>query len=85
MFFVVGRVGVIPSRDAQFALPTAISHCMLQLYLELRHGANIMSRAFFFVRAVVAEHLREKFDHWDATDRLPQAFAVLKAEKSLLY
>ncbi len=40
-----------------------------------------MSNAYFVVRAVVDEALREKFDHWYATDHLPQALADLKAEK----
>ena len=40
-----------------------------------------MSRAYFIVRAVVAEPLREKFDHWYATDHLPSAHAAFKSEK----
>lgn len=29
-----------------------------------------MPTTFFLVRAVVAPHLRDKFDHWHSTDRL---------------
>jgi hypothetical protein len=32
-----------------------------------------MPTSFFPVRAVVAENLREKFDHWTSTDYLPWA------------
>jgi hypothetical protein len=38
-------------------------------------------KAFFLVRAVVAENLRDKFDHWYSTDHLPRALADFKAEK----
>ncbi len=41
----------------------------------------IMPTIFFLVRAVVAEPLREKFDHWTSTDHLPRALADFKAEK----
>jgi hypothetical protein len=40
-----------------------------------------MPTTFFLVRAVVAEPLREKFDHWYSTDHLPRALADFKAEK----
>ncbi len=40
-----------------------------------------MSRAYFIVRAVVAEPLREKFDHWYAIDHMPSAHAAFKSEK----
>jgi len=40
-----------------------------------------MPKAFFMVRAVVAEPLRQKFDHWYATDHLPRALSDFKAEK----
>jgi hypothetical protein len=33
-----------------------------------------MPTTFFLVRAVVAAQLREKFDHWYATDHLPWAW-----------
>jgi hypothetical protein len=32
-----------------------------------------MSKSFFLVRAVVAENLRKKFDHWTSADHLPWA------------
>ena len=41
-----------------------------------------MPKAYFLVRAVVAEPLREKFDHWYSTDHLPRALADFKAEKA---
>lgn len=41
-----------------------------------------MPRVYFVVRAVVAAPLREKFDHWYATDHLPWALAEFKAEKA---
>ena len=40
-----------------------------------------MPKSFFLVRAVVAEPLRSKFDHWYSTDHLPRALADFKAEK----
>ena len=40
-----------------------------------------MPKAFFIVRAVVAAPLREKFDHWYATDHMPAAHAAFKSEK----
>jgi hypothetical protein len=40
-----------------------------------------MAKAYFVVRAVVAEPLRQKFDHWYSTDHLPMALAAFKAEK----
>jgi hypothetical protein len=41
-----------------------------------------MPKAYFMVRAVVEERLRQKFDHWYSTDHLPGAMAVFKAEKA---
>ena len=41
-----------------------------------------MPTTFFLVRAVVAPHLREKFDHWYSTDHLPWAVKVFKCEKA---
>ena len=41
-----------------------------------------MSKAFFVVRAVVEDGLREKFDRWYAIDHLPSAMAAFKAEKA---
>jgi hypothetical protein len=40
-----------------------------------------MAKSFFLVRSVVAEPLRDKFDHWYSTDHLPRALADFKAEK----
>ena len=40
-----------------------------------------MSRAYFIVRAVVAAPLRERFDHWYATDHMPSAHAAFNSEK----
>jgi len=41
-----------------------------------------MPKAYFVVRAVVEERLRQKFDHWYSTDHLPSALAAFKAEKA---
>ena len=41
-----------------------------------------MPKSFFLVRAVVAPHQREKFDHWYSTDHLPLALKVFKCEKA---
>jgi hypothetical protein len=41
-----------------------------------------MPRSLFLVRAVVAEPLRQKFDHWYSTDHLPWAMRVFKCEKA---
>jgi len=41
-----------------------------------------MPKAFFIVRAVVAENLRDKFDHWYSADHLPWAFNVFQCEKA---
>jgi hypothetical protein len=41
-----------------------------------------MPTSFFLVRAVVAEPLRDKFDHWYSTDHLPWAIKVFKCEKA---
>ena len=40
-----------------------------------------MPKAFFMVRSVVAEPLRQKFDHWYSTDHLPRALKDFKAAK----
>lgn len=37
---------------------------------------------FFLVRAVVAPHLRERFDHWYATEHLPWAMRVFQCESA---
>ena len=39
-----------------------------------------MPTTHFIVRAVVAPHLREKFDHWYAADHLPWARRAFKCE-----
>jgi hypothetical protein len=44
-----------------------------------------MPKAYFMVRAVVAEPLRPKFDHWYSTDHLPLALKSFKAEKGWRY
>ena len=36
----------------------------------------------FLVRAVVAENLRDKFDHWYSTDHLPWTMKVFKCQKA---
>jgi len=41
-----------------------------------------MAKAFFLVRAVVAENLRDKLDHWYSTDHLPWAMKVFKCQKA---
>jgi hypothetical protein len=41
-----------------------------------------MPKAYFMVRAVVEEPLRQKFDHWYSTDHLPWALKDFKAEKA---
>ena len=41
-----------------------------------------MPKAFLMVRAVVEEHLRQKFDHWYATDHLPKDIKTFGAEKA---
>ena len=40
-----------------------------------------MPTSFLLIRAVVAEPLRDKFDHSHSTDHLPRALADFKAEK----
>ncbi len=40
-----------------------------------------MPKSYLLVRAVVAERLREKFDHWYSTDHLPRALKDFKCEK----
>ena len=39
-----------------------------------------MAKAYFVVRSVVEEPLRQKFDHWYSADHLPCALADFKAE-----
>ncbi len=41
-----------------------------------------MPKALFIVRAVVADDLRDKFDHWYSTDHLPWAFKIFQCEKA---
>ncbi len=41
-----------------------------------------MPRAYFMVRAVVEEPLRQRFDRWYADHHLPMALAAFKAEKA---
>src|ERR1700731_4383271 len=40
-----------------------------------------MAKAYFMVRSVVEESLRQTFDHWYSTHHLPMALAEFKAEK----
>ena len=40
-----------------------------------------MPKAYFMVRSVVEEPLRQKFDHWYSTHHLPMALNDFKAEK----
>jgi hypothetical protein len=40
-----------------------------------------MAKAYFMVRSVVEEPLRQKFDHWYSTHHLPMALDEFKAEK----
>lgn len=44
-----------------------------------------MPKAYFMVRAVVEEQLREKFDRWYSTDHLPWALKDFKAERALRF
>ena len=37
-----------------------------------------MAKSYFLIRAVVAPHLRDKFDHWTSSEHLPRALAMLK-------
>jgi hypothetical protein len=46
---------------------------------------DAMAKAYFMVRAVVTEPLRQKFDHWYSTDHLPWALKDFKAEKAWRY
>jgi len=41
-----------------------------------------MPATFFLVRAVVAEPLRPKFDHWYSTDHLPWAIEAFKCDRA---
>jgi len=43
-----------------------------------------MPTTFFLVRAVVAEPLRDKLDHWYSIDHLPWAMKVFQCEKARL-
>lgn len=38
-----------------------------------------MPTSFFLVRAVVAENLRDQFDHWTSADHLPRALVTAGA------
>src|SRR5262245_25342036 len=54
--------------------------------LGLANGATqpthaAMPKAFLVVRSVVPEPLRERFDHWYASDHLPRAVVDVAAEK----
>ena len=40
-----------------------------------------MPKAYFMVRSVVEEPLRQKFDQWYSSHHLPMALAEFKAEK----
>ncbi|HTC06747.1 MAG TPA: hypothetical protein VK749_25320 [Xanthobacteraceae bacterium] len=40
-----------------------------------------MPKAYFMVRSVVDEPLRQKFDHWYSTHHLPMALTEFEAEK----
>jgi hypothetical protein len=40
-----------------------------------------MPKAYFVVRAVVEERLRQNFEHWYSTRHLPMALSEFKAEK----
>ena len=44
-----------------------------------------MAKAYFMVRAVVEEPLRQKFDHWYSTHHLPMALKDFKAEQAWRY
>jgi hypothetical protein len=48
---------------------------------QTRRG-NLVPKAYFMVRSVVTEPLRQKFDRWYSTDHLPRALADFKAEKA---
>jgi len=41
-----------------------------------------MPATFFLVRAVVSAPLRDKFEHWYATDHLPWAARIFRCEKA---
>lgn len=41
-----------------------------------------MPATFFLVRAAVAPELRDKFEHWYATDHLPWALRVFEARRA---
>jgi len=41
-----------------------------------------MAKAYLMVRAVVEEELRQKFDHWYASDHLPKDLATFRCEKA---
>jgi hypothetical protein len=42
---------------------------------------NAMPKAYFMVRAVVVEALRQKFDRWYSERHLPMALAEFRCEK----
>jgi hypothetical protein len=44
-----------------------------------------MPKAYFMVRSVVEESLRQKFDHWYSSHHLPMALKAFKAEKAWRY
>lgn len=66
------RVGADIDTARSTSLSSTIREC----------GGNIMAKAYFMVRSVVTEALREKFDHWYSTDHLPWALREFKAEKA---
>jgi hypothetical protein len=41
-----------------------------------------VAKCFFLVRAVVEEHLRDKFERWYTSDHLPLAMKVFQCEKA---
>jgi hypothetical protein len=43
---------------------------------------KLMPASLFIARAVVAENLREKFDHWYSADHLPWAIKAFRCEKA---
>ena len=45
-------------------------------------GGFAMPKTLFLVRTVVAENLRQKFDHWYSNDHLPWACRIFKCEKA---
>jgi len=43
---------------------------------------DAMPLTHFIVRAVVAPHLHDQFDHWYTTEHLPWACRIFKCEKA---